>query len=180
VRIVNVGRVIAGVSGSPANLQVLRYAADFARAHDAPLFCVHAWVPPGGEIADRRCPCKQLRDAWIAAAWQRLREATDLSLGGPPTDLDFQSVIGRGDAARVLVETANQPGDLLVIGTGRRGALNRLAGGHVSRYCLAHAHCPVVAVPPSALAEIAHGMRGWAWRHRGLDPQDARLHSTGA
>jgi hypothetical protein len=36
----------------------------------------------------------------------------------------------------------------------------------VSRYCLAHARCPVLAVPPSALMdEMAHGLRSWHRRH---------------
>jgi hypothetical protein len=70
-----------------------------------------------------------------------------------------------------LVSLANQPGDLLVIGAGRRAALTRLVCCPVARHCLAHAHCPVLAVPPPDLAQHAgHGLRGWAIRHRGLDP----------
>jgi DNA-binding CsgD family transcriptional regulator len=46
-----------------------------------------------------------------------------------------------------LVSLANQPGDLLVIGAGRRAALTRLVCCPVARHCLAHAHCPVLAVP---------------------------------
>jgi nucleotide-binding universal stress UspA family protein len=180
VRIVNVGRVIAGVSGSPASLQVLRYAVTVARSHEAPLVPVLAWLPPGGDLADRRFPNQQLRQAWADAAWQRLSGAIDLGIGGPPADLNFQPYICRGEAGNVLVGAASRPGDLLVIGAGRRGLVHRLAGGHVSRYCLAHALCPVVAVPPSRLEEVAHGMRGWAWRHRRLDPQHADLHNAGA
>jgi nucleotide-binding universal stress UspA family protein len=180
VSVVNVGRVIAGVSGSPASLQALRYAADVAGRYEAQLLPVHAWLPPGGDLADRRFPCDQLRRAWTDAAWQRLAEAVDLGLGGPPAWLNWQPAIGRGDAGRVLVQVASEPGDLLVIGAGRRGMLARIAGGQVSRYCLAHARCPVVALPPPALAEVAHGMRGWAWRHRNVDPRDVHLHGAGA
>ena len=46
-----------------------------------------------------------------------------------------------------------------IIGTGRRGA-GRWLRHSVSRYCLAHARCPVLAVPPSALMdEMTHGLR---------------------
>ena len=39
----------------------------------------------------------------------------------------------------------------------------------MSRYCLARAMCPVVAVPPADLDHAAgHGLRGWAFRHRAL------------
>jgi hypothetical protein len=64
---------------------------------------------------------------------------------------------------------------VLVIGAGRRGALARALSCGVSRYCLAHARCPVVAVPPAELAQLAHGLRGWAFWHRGLSPDDRGL-----
>ena len=53
-------RVIVGASGSPASLQALRYAEEMARASDALLIPVLAWVPPGGDLADRRAPCGYL------------------------------------------------------------------------------------------------------------------------
>ena len=95
----------------------------------------------------------------------------------------------------MLVASAGEPGDLLVIGTGRRSVMRRLIGSPVGRYCLGHAGCPVVAVPPAehelsiagwsacgsfaylgwamlAKAELehaaGHGLRGWAFRHRAL------------
>ena len=42
----------------------------------------------------------------------------------------------------------------------------------VSRYCLAHARCPVIAVPPPALArELRHGLLAWAFWRRSLTPE---------
>ena len=39
----------------------------------------------------------------------------------------------------------------------------------VSRYCLAHAQCPVVAVPPGLLAQQAgRGLHGWPFRRRAM------------
>jgi hypothetical protein len=35
----------------------------------------------------------------------------------------------------------------------------------VSRYCVAHAGCPVLAVPPAALAHTGHG---WPFRRRAM------------
>jgi Universal stress protein family len=60
-------------------------------------------------------------------------------------------MIAQGHAGPVLVSVAGRAGDALVIGTGRRGAVSRLRRGMVSRYCLAHASCPVIAIPPRAL-----------------------------
>jgi len=45
-----IDRIVAGVSGSPGNLPALRYAADLARACDAELLFVHAWVLSGPEF----------------------------------------------------------------------------------------------------------------------------------
>jgi hypothetical protein len=49
-------RVIVGASGSPGSLRALRYAQHLARDLDATLVPVLAWLPPGGDLADRRTP----------------------------------------------------------------------------------------------------------------------------
>jgi nucleotide-binding universal stress UspA family protein len=170
-----VRRIIVGVSGSPGSLQALRHAADLARTHQATLTPVLAWVPPGGDLADRNHPSPHLRQVWREAAWHRLWEAIDLAFGGIPEDLAFESDVVRGEPGTTLTGIACHPGDLLVIGAGRRGALAHALSCRVSRYCVAHARCPVVCVPPPSLAQVSHGLRGWAFRHRGLSPADLEL-----
>jgi nucleotide-binding universal stress UspA family protein len=169
--------VVVGVSGSAGSLQALRYAAELARNDKAALLPVLAWTPPGGELADRRSPCLPLRAIWKQAAWDRLWKAIDLAIGGPPADLGFSPAVVRGEAGPVLTSAADRPGDVLVIGAGRHGALRRLMACKVSRYCLAHAVCPMIAVPPTELAAHAHGMHGWKLRHR-IHPDDADLHAA--
>jgi hypothetical protein len=54
-----------------------------------------------------------------------------------------------GDPGRVLVaESADAV--LLVIGTREHVGWGRILNGSISHYCLSHAVCPVVAVPPAA------------------------------
>jgi nucleotide-binding universal stress UspA family protein len=162
-------RVITGVSGSPRNLQALRYAAVLARGQDAALVPVLAWVPPGGDVADRRHPSGYLRRVWVDDANKRLAEALDAAFGGLPDDVPAEPQVIRGEAGPVLVREASRPGDLLVIGTGRHGTVRRMSGGKVGRYCLARARCPVLAIPPTALElEAGHGLHRWAFRHSGL------------
>ncbi len=172
-----VRRVFAGVHGSLGSLQALRYAASEARHRRAPLVPVIAWVPPGGDLAERRQPNMQLRRLWREAARERLFDAFEMGLGGLPEDLDVQPLVVRGPVGPVLVDCADDADDLLVVGTGRRG-VGRLFRRSASRYCLAHAHCPVVAVPPSALMEEAsHGRHIWPRKPRvtALDHPEAWL-----
>ena len=152
-----VRRIIVGVHGSLGSLQALRFAADEARQRNVPLLAVTAWVPPGGDMAERRHSSPYLRKIWRDAAWERLWAAFDAGLGGVPADLQVETQAVRGETGPVLVDTADQPDDLLIIGTGRRAGFGRMMRRSVSRYCLAHARCPVLAVPPSALMdEMGH------------------------
>jgi len=161
-----VRRIIVGVHGSLGSLQALRYAADEARQRQVPLVAVTAWIPPGGDLAERRHSSPYLRKIWREAAWERLWSAFDTGLGGVPDDLHVEPQVARGDTGPVLVDTADQPDDLLIIGTGRRAGVGRVLHRSVSRYCVAHARCPVLAVPPSALMEeMSHGLRAWHRRH---------------
>jgi nucleotide-binding universal stress UspA family protein len=162
-------RILVGVHGSLGSLQALRYAAEQARQAEARLVAVVAWVPPGGDLAERRQPVYSLRQIWRDAARGRLQDAFDQGLGGLPADLAVERVVVRGPAGPVLVDAADRPGDLLVVGTGRRG-LRRWIRRSVSRYCLAHAHCPVVAIPPSDLMEEA-GRGLHLWPRRGVSPE---------
>jgi nucleotide-binding universal stress UspA family protein len=139
--------VVAGVSGSPGSVHALRYAADLARRHGAALVPVLAWVPPGG-MAEHKYPDPELRRQCKQDAWQRLRGAIGTAFGGFPHGVRTWPLVLRGEAGPELVSLASQPGDLLVIGGGRRTALTRLVCCPVARHCLAHAHCPVLAVPP--------------------------------
>jgi hypothetical protein len=80
----------------------------------------------------------------------------------------------RGEPGRSLVEAATEPGDLLVIGTGRRPGIGRVLHAGVIRYCLAHAACPVLAVPPSPLDTEwrRFSRRSWAIRRKPLSAAD--------
>ncbi len=162
-----VRRVIVGVHGSLGSLQALRCAAEEARARKVPLVPVITWIPPGGEMAERRAPSPYLRRVWEDAALKRLLDAFEAGLGGVPDDVQVDPCVARGETGPVLVDIADQPDDLLVIGTGRRSLVGRALRKSVGRYCLAHAKCPVLAVPPSALMdEMGRGLRPWSLRGR--------------
>jgi nucleotide-binding universal stress UspA family protein len=165
-----------GVTGSVGNLQALRRATAEARLRGTALVAVHAWLPPGGEMAERRFSVAELRQVWHDAAWRRVWDAFDDALGGIPSDTQVEVLVTRGEPGRVLVKAADQDDDLLVIGAGRRGVLRRLFARQVCRYCLSHAACPVLIVPPSKLArEMEHRWRAWLVRRWALLPGRGEL-----
>ena len=167
-----VGRVIVGTSGSPGSLHALRYGERLAGIHGAVLIPVLAWDLPGGNHAERVQPSGELRQVWRNLACQRLRDALIAVWGENPNDPLVQPHIERGSPGWVLVNLACQPGDVLVVGAGRRGALARVVFSKVSRHCLAHAQCPVLAIPPPVLArEVARGRLAWLFWHRPLTPE---------
>jgi len=171
-----VRRIVVGVSGSLGSLEALRWAAGEARERRVPLVAVIAWVPPGGDLAERRYPSVYLRTIWREAAARQLGDAFDSGLGGVPGDVYVEAHVERGETGPVLVDVASEPGDLLVIGTGRRSPINRMLHKSVGRYCLAHAKCPVLAVPPSRLLEeIGDGFRHWPRSRRVVVPDTSEM-----
>ena len=149
--------VVVGLDASPAAAEALRWAARYARAFDADLHAVHAFV------------------------WSE-REAvplppdptTPISSGKQPRAVQPPEDIGRlfasvqpepgwtlkcflGDPGPVLRGQAENA-DLLVVGTGQHVGLGRLLVGSISHHLLSHAKCPVVAVPaPHLVAEMGEG-----------------------
>jgi nucleotide-binding universal stress UspA family protein len=144
-------RVIAGVSGSLRSLGALRAAVAEARKAGAAVLAVLAWAPAGGEIAYLRAPCPLLLRLWEQEAHERMRDAFDEAFGGMPGGVAVRRLVVRAPPGPALVELADQPGDLLVVGYGGRSRLGCAVHGHVTRYCMAHARCPVLAVPPPEL-----------------------------
>lgn len=157
-----VTRVVAATSGSPCSLVALRYAEELAQAHDAVLVPVLAWQPPGSTRTGVLQPPGDLYREWRDIACQRMRESLLAVWGEEPAGLRVRPQVNEGPAGRVLVSVACLPGDVLVVGAGRRGPVHSMTGRWVSRYCAARASCPVILVPPPALIREA-GLHRLAW-----------------
>lgn len=144
-------RIIAGVSGSIRSLGALRAAVVEGRSTGVPVLAVLTWAPVGGELAYLRAPCPILLRLWEHAARQRMQDAFSQAFGGMPDGVAIRHMVVRGPPGPTLVELAGRRDDLLIVGYGGRTRLGCAAHGTVTRYCLAHARCPVVAVPPPDL-----------------------------
>jgi nucleotide-binding universal stress UspA family protein len=152
--------VVVGVSGSLGSLTALARAAAEARRRGAELWPVLAWEPPGGELSARRTTAAAvLAEDWERLAGERLRTALSDVLGSPDLQLPGQALLAREAPGPALVRIADREDDLLVVGAGGRGRLRRALWPSVSRYCIARARCPVLAVPPSPLQPTLAAVR---------------------
>ncbi|MFB6805604.1 universal stress protein [Streptomyces sp. NPDC056387] len=164
------GRIVAGTCGSLGSLTALHRAREEARAREAELWVVLAWQPPLDGPGARRGPggtplLAATRDAAVA----RLQDALDSAFGTGAPGVTLTGLAVRGTPGAALLEAVRDADDLLVVGTGARRPLLRVLRPSVARYCLAHAPCPVLAVPPSPLrADLDAVRRRIAW-HRPLD-----------
>ncbi|MET8815923.1 universal stress protein [Streptomyces sp. NPDC004549] len=160
-------RVVAGVSGSLGSVAALRQATALSRRLGAELWPALAWEPPGGEPAARRSFVHDpLLEEWQRLAEQRLVSVLEEVFGETGPGFPLHPVIIRGTPGRALVMVADRESDLLVVGAGRR-KLRHPFSGRVSRHCLSHAHCPVLAVPPSPLeSQLVAVHRRNAWHLR--------------
>lgn len=148
------GRIVVGVTGSPASLSALRHASALARREGVPLLAVLAWEPPEGEALYARMPDRSWARMWAEDARRRLEDAVVDGLGSLPAGVAFEGRVVRGTPAAALCRVACLPGDLLVVGSapGRgRSAVARLRRRPVLRAVLKDAGCPVLTVPGPAL-----------------------------
>jgi nucleotide-binding universal stress UspA family protein len=138
------GRVVVGVRGGPAGLQAIRYAVAEARRRAQPLIAVRAFSC-SGNLALFAAAAEE-------AAGQEITLALAGALGRMPDDVKVRPFIREGPPGTVLTAVAGRPADLLVIGGS--GPHRWIGGrrGHVARECARHAACPVVIVPPPAMA----------------------------
>lgn len=148
-------RVVVGVSQSLAGLAALRYAVREARHRDAPLYAVRTWTLPSHW---RGAAATVWQQELCVEACRYIVKAFDAGVGVAP-DVNIVVAAPDGRPDQVLVETAGEEADLLVLG-GRSGWRRRWPSW-VVRGCLGAARCPVIVVPPPALAR---SNRWLSWR----------------
>jgi nucleotide-binding universal stress UspA family protein len=142
--------VVLGVSESLAGLQALRYAVSEARRRDLPVLAVRAWqfvAPWRGYDVD------QVRLELAAEAAAATDRAFGTAMGGVPAGVVVEALTVELPPGVALVTNSQHDGDVVVVGAPRRWVW--WARSSAVRYCLRHAGCPVITVPPPALARRA-------------------------
>ncbi|MET8029944.1 universal stress protein [Streptomyces avermitilis] len=157
MRTANPPRVVVGLSGSLNSLTALHRAATEARLTGRKLLAVLAYGPRTGA----RYPYQpaSLTEQSRHGAVEQLITALEGAFGASGDDLPVEGLVLRGRPGPILLDVAHRADDILVVGAGHRGWLSRALMPSVARYCLAHAACPVLAVPPSPLQRDLEAIR---------------------
>lgn len=132
-------RIVAGVDGSPASLDALRWAANQARLTGSSLEAVISWQSPtqyGNEFYIENTDWRELAQTTIDTAVKAAETTGTFACTRTVTE---------GHAAQVLV-SASLGADLLVMGSRGHGGFAGMLLGSVSEYVIAHAACPVLVI----------------------------------
>ena len=135
-------RVVVGVASSIQGLAALRSAVAEARSRRLPLHAIRTRNSvQAGEDLDS-----------IKAAF---REA----LGEIPDDIEIRLTSTCALATDALIDCADDPRDLIVVGNSGKGAWRALWSGSVTRTLIRRSRCPVLAVPAPEMARAVPGHR---------------------
>lgn len=140
------GRVIVGFAPTAAGYQALRYAVMRASERGVGLVAVRAIG------VDTYEPWCDARHRMMTVVSSELANAFLEALGGIPAGLDVQVAVNPGPVDQVLERVAYRPDDLVVLGAcSRRWLVGRIHRARLVR-SVRSAVCPVVVVPPPAMA----------------------------
>jgi nucleotide-binding universal stress UspA family protein len=143
-------RVVIGIQDSVAGLQAVRRGVEEARRRDATVYAVRAVNCAAG-----RYPGAAMWPAELAVwATELAQQAFVKALGGIPPDVEVRIMALEAPPGPALVGFADRDDDLLVVGDAQRSGIRRLSSGWVTRYCVRRATCPVLVVPPPAMARL--------------------------
>ena len=177
-----VPRLVVGISRSRASWWALAWAVGEARRRGARLLLVNVFRPPVtsstaifGQVSTGNTPRDPCAER-VADGNALIRTAIAQAVSWMPGDVAMEQQVIPGRPTAELASLA-WGGDLLVLGSRRRGWLRRLAPGSVARACARRADCPVVVVPepsPSALTASLPASSAGGHRFRWMPRRGAR------
>jgi nucleotide-binding universal stress UspA family protein len=146
-----VALVVSGFDGSPGSEAALQVAVREAKLRQARLLVVSAWQTPASYYGSAAAPSarRALAEHTRTQLATKLEEAV-AALRDEARDVEIETRVAEGGAARVLTEEAADA-DLLVVGSRGFGGLRELLLGSVSHECAQRASCPVLIVPAQAV-----------------------------
>jgi nucleotide-binding universal stress UspA family protein len=146
--------VVATDLGSTAST-TLRYAQAIARFQGSTLVIVHVIDPVGYAFPDG-APDFAVADKAARDELRRI-EAEKRDEG-----IQIHSVVETGVICeRILQAVCDHHADLLVVGTGAKSRLGKVALGTVARQLVARTPCPILTVSPEANTHLPWAGGGW-------------------
>ena len=137
-------RIVVGVDGSETATRALAWALDEARARNARVRLVSAWLAPIMAYPG----AMEGADIFQKAADEILRDAErDADAHGLTHPIEREATAG--GAASALIDAARDA-TLVVVGSRGLSRARELVLGSVSHQVVHHAGCPVVVIPPLA------------------------------
>jgi len=141
-------RVVVGVDGSPASLDVLRWAASVAQRAGLGLTAVRAWAPDQADAepdlyAKLHAEAQRELEGWCAAVHPAVTPRTVIVEGDPAQEL--------------LAMDGDHTGDLLAVGPRGGGGFAHLRLGSVTHHLIHHTTVPLAVVPrPASGMDVSH------------------------
>ena len=142
---INIQRILCPVDLSPVSVTAVDYATSLAKSYGAAVYLLHVVSPivPGFEYA-----------VDIREVAQSLKERSTEEMGKLVAKLEDTSVIAGVevrvgnvyDEIKTAIETIGP--DIVLMGTHRRGGVERLFRGSTVEKLLRHSPAPIVTVPP--------------------------------
>ena len=141
------GEVVVGVDTSVSGRTALVWAAAYARATRAPLRAVHVFGPDAAAPMIWAPGALPSIDFATAGSGDTTRSEIQLAFDSLPPSLGWRLEFCEGPIGHTLV-ARSESADVLIIGTREHTGIDRVFNGSVSHYCVSHAACPIIAVPP--------------------------------
>jgi nucleotide-binding universal stress UspA family protein len=143
--------VVVGVDGSPASYTALRWALAHAARIGAQVHAVRCWTPIVAKrweaaVTGEPVPSEAVQEARAEGELAQVVAAALAWVPDGATRVAVRQSVVRGPAGPVLAAVADGAA-LLIVGHGPRAT--ELWHRSVSWYCLRHATCPVLVIPPT-------------------------------
>lgn len=138
-------RIVVGVDGSRSSKAALAWAVRQAELTHATVEAVITWQYPIAFAGAPFAPIGSLMETDLAGGSEHVLGTAISETVDASSPVKVSATVREGNAAQILLETA-EDADLLVVGSRGHGGFTEALLGSVSQDCVHHATCPVVIV----------------------------------
>jgi nucleotide-binding universal stress UspA family protein len=137
--------IVVGTDGSPSAGQAVAHAAELAKAFDATLHLVHAYLPPTATLAGSGVLPINPTDLLEGAADHGESICSEAALEAQKICPKVERHVVPADAAEAIIGTAESVGaDLIVVGNRGMAGVKRFLLGSVPNRVAHHSPCHVM------------------------------------